>query len=129
MCRTCCCLQCQRIFSKHHVLYEGISNVTLGELAKIQIPVTHFRPTKSESLGIVLVRAQLLQSYPTLCDSMDCSLPGSSCLWDFSGKNTRVGCCALFQGLFPTQGSNLHLLHCRQILHMLSHQACPGNSP
>ena len=35
--------------------------------------------------------AKLLQSCPTLCDSMDCSLPGSS-VCDFPGKNTGVGC-------------------------------------
>ena len=32
------------------------------------------------------------------------------CLWDFPGKNTGVGCHALLQGIFPTQGMNLHLL-------------------
>ena len=30
--------------------------------------------------------------------------------WDSPGKNTGVGCHALFQGIFPTQGSNLRLL-------------------
>ena len=40
--------------------------------------------------------------------------------WDFPGKNTRVGCHSLLQGIFPTQGSNLGLLHCRQILYHLS---------
>ena len=41
------------------------------------------------------------------------------CPWDFPGKNTGVGCHFL-QGIFPTQGSNLHLLcllHCGQILY------------
>ena len=38
------------------------------------------------------------------------------CLWDSPGKNTGVGCHALLQGIFPTQGLNLCLLHCRQIL-------------
>ena len=33
------------------------------------------------------------------------------CPWDSSGKNTGVGCHALFQGIFLTQGSNPHLLH------------------
>ena len=33
------------------------------------------------------------------------------CLWDFPGKNTRVACHFLFQGIFLTQGSKLHLLH------------------
>ena len=28
------------------------------------------------------------------------------CPWDFPGKNTEVGCHALLQELFPTQGSN-----------------------
>ena len=32
------------------------------------------------------------------------------CPWDSPGKNTRVGCHALLQGIFPTQGSNLCLL-------------------
>jgi len=33
-----------------------------------------------------------------------------------------VGCHALFQGIFPTQGSNPGLLHCRMILYHLFHQ-------
>ena len=37
---------------------------------------------------------------------MDCSPPGSSVHGDSPGKNTGVGCCALLQGIFPTQGSN-----------------------
>ena len=42
----------------------------------------------------------------TLCDPMDCSPPGSSVHGDSSGKNSGVGCHALLQGIFPTQGSN-----------------------
>ena len=41
------------------------------------------------------------------------------CPWDSPGKNTGVGCHALRQGIFPTQGPNLHLLHCRCILYPL----------
>ena len=37
-------------------------------------------------------------------------------------KNTGVGSHSLLQGIFPTQGSHLDLLHCRQILYHLSHQ-------
>ena len=33
------------------------------------------------------------------------------CPWDSPGKNTGVGCCALLQRIFPTQGLNLCLLH------------------
>ena len=42
--------------------------------------------------------------------------------WDSPGKNTGVGCHALLQGVFPTQGSNLGFPHGRQILYHLSHQ-------
>ena len=38
------------------------------------------------------------------------------------GKNTGVGCHFLLQGIFPTQGSNPGLLHCRQTLYHLSQQ-------
>ena len=42
--------------------------------------------------------------------------------WDFLGKSTGVGCHFLFQGIFPTQGLNPGVLHCRWILYHLSHQ-------
>ena len=41
---------------------------------------------------------------------------------EFSGKNPRVGCHFLLQAIFPTQGLNLGLLNCRQILYRLNHQ-------
>ena len=44
---------------------------------------------------------------------------------DFPGKNTRVGSHSLLQGFFPTQESNLGILHYRQILYHLSHQGSP----
>ena len=39
-----------------------------------------------------------------------------------------MGCYALLQGIFPTQGSNPGLLHCRWILYHLSHQGIPYKS-
>ena len=47
------------------------------------------------------------------------------CPWDFSGKDNGVGCHFLLQGIFLTQGSNLGLPHCRQILYPLGHQGSP----
>ena len=44
------------------------------------------------------------------------------CPWDSPGKNTVVGVHFLLQGIFPTRGSNPHLLHRRWILYQLSHQ-------
>ena len=47
---------------------------------------------------------------------------GLYCLWNSPGQNTGVGSCSLLKGIFPTQGSNPGLLHCRQILYQLSHK-------
>ena len=49
------------------------------------------------------------------------------CTWDFLGNSTGVDCRFLFQGIFPTQGSNLGLPWCRQTLYRLSHQRSPLN--
>ena len=65
------------------------------------------------------------QSCPTLCDLMDCSPPGSAVHVGSPGKNTRVDCRALLQGIFPIHGLNPGLSHCRQILYHLSHQGNP----
>ena len=45
--------------------------------------------------------------------------------WDFPGNSTGVGCHFLLQGIFPTQGLNAGLPHCRQMLYSLSHQGSP----
>ena len=65
------------------------------------------------------------QACLTLCDPMDDSLPGSSVHGIFPGKNTGPGCHFFLQGIFPTQGSNLRLLHCRQMLYCWP----PGETP
>ena len=44
------------------------------------------------------------------------------CLWSSSGKNTGVGGPSFLQGIFPIQGSNSGLMHCRQMLYSLSQQ-------
>ena len=54
--------------------------------------------------------SKVTQSCLTLLDPMDCSLPGSSAHVIFQ-ESTGVGCHALLQGTFLTQGWNPHLLH------------------
>jgi len=51
----------------------------------------------------ILCMCLVVQSCTILCDPMDCSPPVHG---DSPGKNTGVGCHALLQGIFPTQGSN-----------------------
>ena len=62
------------------------------------------------------------QLCPSLCNLMDCSPPGYSAHGDSPGKTTQVGCHALLQGNFPTQGSNPCFPHCRRILYQVSHK-------
>ena len=45
--------------------------------------------------------------------------------WNSPGQNIGVGSLSLLQGIFPTQGSNPGLPHCRLILHQLSHEGSP----
>ena len=66
--------------------------------------------------------SEVAQSCLTLCDRMDCSLPGSLVHGIFQA---RVGCHFLLQGIFPTQGSDPSLPHCRQTLYRLSYQGSP----
>ena len=69
---------------------------------------------------------------PVKRESETCSAM-SNCLWPHGlynpwnspGQNTGVGSLSLLQGIFPTQGSNLGLPHCRQILYQLSHKRSP----
>ena len=42
--------------------------------------------------------------------------------WNSPGQNTGVGSLSLLQGIFPTQGLNQGLAHCRRILHQLNHK-------
>ena len=53
------------------------------------------------------------------------ALQTPACLWDFSGKNTGVGCHFLLQGIFPTQGLNPCILHWQEDSLPLSHPGSP----
>ena len=76
-----------------------------------------------EKDGYCAVLCLVAQACLTLCDPMYCSLPASSV--EFSRQEYWSGLRALLQGIFPTQGLNPVLLHCRRILYLLSHQGSP----
>ena len=67
----------------------------------------------------------MAQSCPTLCDPMDHSLPGSSVHGIFQARVLEWVAISFSRVIFPTQGSNLGLLHLRQTLYHLSHQGSP----
>ena len=50
---------------------------------------------------------------------------GLHSLWNTPGQNTEVGSLSILQGIFPTQGLNPGLLHCRQILYQLTYKGSP----
>ena len=69
--------------------------------------------------------------FPIQSDS--CSVVSDSLwphgLWNSPGQNTGVGSLSLLQGIFPIQGSNPGLPHCRWILYQLSHKGSPQLCP
>ena len=71
------------------------------------------------------VVVQLLSHVQHFCDPHELQHAKLLCPWDFTGKNTGIGCHFVFQGIFPTQGSNPYLLHWQVDSLLLSHQGSP----
>ena len=94
----------------------------------------------SECLLSCLIKSQLhlvYLFYNQKCLKSDCAHKGTLLFqtghrlyspWNTPGQNTGVGSCSLLQGIFPTQGSNSGLPHCRWILYQLSHKGSPKHS-
>ena len=103
-------------------------------LVAILIPLNRFLCVCVRVCTCVHVRARVCAC---VCVCVSCSVMSDSlqphglwptrllCPWNSQGKNPKMGFHSLLQGLFSTQGSNLGLLHCRQILYHLSHQGSP----
>ena len=60
-------------------------------------------------------KCEVTQTSSTLCNPMDCSPPGSSVHGILQARIPESGAIPFLQGIFQIQGSNLSLLHCRQI--------------
>ena len=74
-------------------------------------------------LLLLLLLLKSLQLCLTLCDPIDGSLPGSSVLGIPQARILEWVAIFSSRGIFPTQGSNRGLPHCRRILYCLSHQS------
>ena len=97
-----------------NTFYSKARDITVQEKNKAHISKKiRWRNVLLHQQGWVESESEVPQSCLTLCDPVDCSLPGS---WDSPGKNTGVGCHFLLQGIFMIQGWNLGLPHCRQTL-------------
>ena len=78
-------------------------------------------------LCILLLKKKILQkvNWKWMSLIVPNSLWSHGSPWNSPGQNTGVGSLCLLQGIFPTQGSNPGLLHCRQIHYQLSHRRSP----
>ena len=70
--------------------------------------------------GQIKVKVEVAQSCLALCDPMDCRVHGI-----LQARILEWVAFPYSRGVFPTQGSNPGLLHCRRILYQLSHQGSP----
>ena len=119
----------------------------LNSLIYLSHSLISFKSMFKHPIVVMHLHAQL---FLTVCDPMDYSPPGSSAhgifqarileseshsvvsyslwphglysLWNSLGQNTGVGSLSLLQGIFPTQGLNPGLSHCRHILYQLNHK-------
>ena len=96
------------------------------------LPQTDLIVTKCDNALNVICPRIWLEFSRTSCETESSSVVSDSWRphglhspWNSPGQNTGVGSCSLLQGIFPTQGSNPGLPHCRRILYCLSHQVSP----
>ena len=112
------------------LLFSSIEVPTRLGITSTQSP--RKKVTRESTCTLPPPSLSLLSQLPE-CMSVSCSVLFDSlrphrlqparllCPWDSPGKNTGMGCHALLQGIFPTQGSNPGLLHRRRSLCCLSH--------
>ena len=101
----------------------------VGSFCKSNITLSFKHVPDDRKLIIKVFSTGILYVWICGCEwSESCSVVFNS-LWPHglcSPWNTGVGSLSLLQGIFPTQGSNPGLPHCRQILYQLSHQGSPS---
>ena len=68
---------------------------------------------------------KLKVSHSVMSESL--GLHGLYSAWNSPGQNTGLGSLSILQGLFPTEGSNPGLPHCRRILYQLNHKGSSNN--
>ena len=120
--------------SSSGITWEHVRNAGFGESSQ-DLPNQNLHFTRFGSFkvclqipwyfSVLLLVVLVAKLYPTLCNSSDCSPPGS-CPWDFPGKNPGVGCHFPLQGIFSTQRLNPQLLHWQADSLPLSHLANPS---
>ena len=136
------CLQSLGLLRVRHDWATSLSLFTFMHLRRKWQPTPVFLPGESQGWwSLVGAIYGVTQSWTRLkCCSSSSSSKSHSVVsnslwphklygpWNSQGQNTGVGSLSFLQGIFPTQGSNPGLPHCRQILYQLSHQGSPIQS-
>ena len=110
-------------FSTNYLYYSGLGVYTYYKNEKkIQFQKSWIKWLDSPLLMLspLIIESE---SHSVLSDSL--RPHGLYSPWNSLGQNTGVSSLSLLQGIFPTQGSNPGLLHCRWILSQLSHKGSP----
>ena len=87
--------------------------------------IQRLRTTAWEDYFQPCVLCLVTQSWLTLCNAMDCNPPGFSVLGILQARILEWVAMPSSRGIFPNQGSNPGLPHCRWIIYCLSHQGNP----
>ena len=82
-----------------------------------------YRGNQKQTQSDPKLKGKWSESRSVVSDSLQ--LHGLHSPWNSLGQNTGVGSLSLLQGIFPPQGSNPGVLHCRWILYELSYQGSP----
>ena len=111
-----------------HLLYSGLA-ILIHQLSPSVTPLSMSHlpgclpvPINPEYQDLKALVAQLC---PMLCDPIDCSPPGSSVHDIPKARILEWVAISSSRGIFPTQGLNPGLSHCRQVLYCLIHQGSP----
>ena len=106
--------------SQHQGLFQWVSSSrAVAKVLELQLQHQSFQWTPRTDLLFFIV-SKVSESRSVVSDSLWSH--GLYSPWNSPGQNTGVGSLSLLQGIFPTQGLNPGLLHCRQILYQLSHK-------
>ena len=123
-----CCISLKLVCLFLQILAIGYLSCKITMKMKVSIFCSSFT---SILKYLCRIKAQMLLPWcNSICEShsvMSDSLQphGLYTTWSSPGHNIGVGSLFLLQGIFSTQGLNAGLLHCRQILHQLSHKGSP----
>ena len=109
-------------FPQHFLLILSQSSYLSAYITHLFLPVSTF-PLRT--FNILIMRACQSLSHVRLFVTLWTQPTRLLCPWNSPGKDSGVGIHSLLWGIFPTQGPNLGLLHCRQLLYHLSHQVSP----